>query len=82
MYEAKKYLKKLAGCWAPDINILVNVSDLRYSKQIEFQEELFNKPSDREPDFFKYLHFKYKTVSLKITYPFLGSTNFTVRRGR
>ena len=43
MYEAKqKAKKKLAGCWAPDINILVKVSGLRYSKQIEFQEELIN----------------------------------------
>ena len=42
IYEAKKKAKKLAGCWAPDINILVNVSGLRYSKQIEFQEELIN----------------------------------------
>ena len=59
---------------------LVNVSCLRYSKQIEFQEELINflrtwllEVSSR---------FLYKTVFLKIshiTYPFLSSTNFTAQ---
>ena len=65
----------ILGTWH---QYLVNVSGLRYSKQIEFQEEL----TFWEPDFFKYLHFKYKTVSLKIshiTYPFLSSTNFTAQ---
>ena len=58
---------------------LVNVSGLRYSKQIEFQEELINF---WEPVFFKCLHFKYKAVSLKISHitnPFLNSTSFAAQ---
>ena len=36
--------KKLAGYWSPHLTSikLVNISGLRYSKQIEFQEELIN----------------------------------------
>ena len=35
---SNKEKTELAGYWAPDIN----VSGLRYSKQIEFHEELIN----------------------------------------
>ena len=75
LYSKEKTVRIL-GTWH---QYLVNVSGLRYSKQIKFQEELINFS---EPDFFTYLHFKYKTVSLKIshiTYPFLSSTNFTAQ---
>ena len=65
---SKENTVRILGTWH---QYLVNLSCLRYSKQIEFQEE-----------FFKYIHFKYKTVFLKIshiTYPFLSSTNFTAQ---
>ena len=72
MYTANSLIlyNKEKTVWILDTwyQYLVNVSGLRYSKQIKFQEELIN--------------FKYKTVSLKIshiTYPFLSSTNFKVQ---
>ena len=70
---SKERTVQILGTWR---QYLVNVSGLRYSKQIKFQEELI---IFWHPDFFKYLHFKYTTVSLKISHiinPFFNITSF------
>ena len=71
LYSKEKTVRIL-GTWH---QYLVNLSGLCYSKN---KKNVINFLRT----FFKYLRFKYITVSLKIshiTYPFLSRTNFTAQ---